>query len=211
MSKINVIWAKMSVLWQNSSFVQFSEQLHDYMKREHHYARCSRQTILGRMLLKSLFPGKDWCWLLAEIDYSSSGKPFLRNASLQFNISHADDIVALAYSEQTELGADVVRIDQPQEHARLFLHEREVNKKGSIGSLNSIWAKKEAMGKLIGEGWGIGFSGINTMEPVYYEGKRVFFSEAQLTDRYYCTVSTMNNWFPVNTNELTVNKIITWK
>jgi phosphopantetheinyl transferase len=168
-------------------------RLREYMIRKYDYKNCSEETIIGRLLLKYLFPLSTWNEMLDDIDYMPTGKPFFRSQAIQFNISHTDDIVVLAFAEDVNLGVDIVRVDRKNEYAHLFLHEEELNNSDNektLYYLNTTWAKKESMGKLVGEGWGIRFSKINSLQPLSYQDKQIYFSEIKLEKGYYCIICT---------------------
>lgn len=92
--------------------------------------------------------------------YGKNGKPYFRDYPFYFNISHSGDYVLCVISEE-EVGADIQKI-QPVDTAKLagrfFAKEecRMLEQCGSDGKRQSLffelWTKKEAFGKLTGQG-----------------------------------------------------------
>ncbi|MGN0403012.1 MAG: 4'-phosphopantetheinyl transferase family protein [Acetatifactor sp.] len=96
-----------------------------------------------------------------EYRYGVHGKPYLKEIPIQFSISHSGRFVLCAVSER-EIGADIQRMEDRTRVRRLaerffaedekqFLAgcEREEELKRRFYEL---WTKKEALGKLTGEG-----------------------------------------------------------
>lgn len=92
--------------------------------------------------------------------YGAHGKPFLHGTPLKFNLSHSDDMVVLALTIEKEIGIDIEKIDShfkndvakrlfsPEEYQQLLdLSERE-----RIPAFYRIWARKEAIIKVLGLG-----------------------------------------------------------
>lgn len=81
--------------------------------------------------------------ILPDVCYDA--KPYLINYDLYFNISHSNNVVVLAFSDELDMGVDI-------EHIREFslrLH----NKLGGNNKFEStsIWTKLEAYSKLDGK------------------------------------------------------------
>lgn len=106
--------------------------------------------------------------LLAELDeplpliyrYGERGKPYFEDIPLYFNLSHSGDYVLCAVSER-EVGADIQRF-QPVDAMKLakrFFPEPECEALSRCEGTQErqelffrLWARKEAYGKLTGEG-----------------------------------------------------------
>lgn len=93
-------------------------------------------------------------------DYGPMGKPYLRDMSLSFNLSHSGEYVLCALSER-EIGADIQRREghDMDRLARRFFHERERERLEQMETAGEreeyfyrLWTRKEAYGKLTGKG-----------------------------------------------------------
>jgi 4'-phosphopantetheinyl transferase len=96
-----------------------------------------------------------------RFQYSAFGKPWLAETHLQFNVSHASEIILLAFAIDLELGIDVekVRADlATEEIAERFFSAHEVAVLRSLPktlraeAFFNCWTQKEAFIKAIGEG-----------------------------------------------------------
>lgn len=98
--------------------------------------------------------------LLLEYTYGGNGKPYLKSHPYFFNISHSEETVLLAISE-SEIGADIQwrkpmrdfrmaeRFFTPEEQRKLREYK---SKTESHAFFYRLWTRKEAYGKLTGEG-----------------------------------------------------------
>jgi 4'-phosphopantetheinyl transferase len=98
------------------------------------------------------------------------GKPHVeglhRENPLRFSISHTKGLAACAVSSRAEIGLDVERIDRPAEQLPISLDcvspaELADLRRHEGGALSrrfaQYWTLKEAYGKAVGKGLGIGF------------------------------------------------------
>lgn len=92
--------------------------------------------------------------------YNHKGKPFLLGSSLYFNLSHSGEYVVCALSE-CEIGVDIQRqaeTDSMRLANRFYHpHERELlaaipTEEGRRDFFYRLWTRKEAYGKMTGEG-----------------------------------------------------------
>ena len=97
--------------------------------------------------------------LSLEYIYSERGKPYLKNVPFYFNLSHSGEFILCVISEQ-EVGADI-QWRKPQAQERLVerffsKEEKEMYTVMSEAERHAffyrMWARKEAYGKLTGEG-----------------------------------------------------------
>lgn len=116
-------------------------------------ARAILRTLLGNYLEHN--PSE------IKFSYAKNGKPFLENTSLQFNLSHSQDLALCAFTYQRELGIDV-------EYLRLMNDAEQIAKRFFSPSESSLfcslspeeqqlaffrcWTRKEAYIKAIGDG-----------------------------------------------------------
>lgn len=92
--------------------------------------------------------------------YSGNGKPYLQDYPLYFNLSHSGNYVVCAVSPR-EVGVDIQEYRQVdmERLARRFFSEEEqsiltacANEKEQCKLFYQLWTRKEAYGKLTGEG-----------------------------------------------------------
>jgi 4'-phosphopantetheinyl transferase len=101
--------------------------------------------------------------------YSPTGKPFISEATsggrtIQFNVSHCDDVALIGICEGAEIGVDIESIDQRievDEIAALMLAQNELAgisrytaRERRLGILRA-WTRKEAIVKAIGCGFSV--------------------------------------------------------
>jgi len=94
--------------------------------------------------------------------YGVHGKPYFEGREEQFSISHSGEYIFCAFSDQ-EVGADIQKWIAVEEEKLLerFFHEEEKKQWKSLeipeerrGFFFRSWARKEAYGKLLGNGVG---------------------------------------------------------
>ena len=92
--------------------------------------------------------------------YSENGKPYLQDYSLYFNLSHSGNYAVCAVSPR-EVGVDIQEQKQVnlERLAKRFFSEEEqsflkacANEKEQCKLFYQLWTRKEAYGKLTGEG-----------------------------------------------------------
>lgn len=126
-----------------------------------------------------------------EYTYSEKGKPFLKNYPYYFNLSHSGNYVFCVISEQ-EVGADI-QWEKPGTEERIvrrFFTEEEkktwekcVSQEEKLHWFYMMWARKEAYGKLTGDGISavIGRP-VNSGGTKAAEKKQVCFEDYELED-----------------------------
>ena len=96
-----------------------------------------------------------------EYEWTSFGKPFLKNKRLQFNLSHTDTMAVVAVTEDAEIGVDIENLNRKVEYddlAKRFFCEAEYQKlvqvypKRKTNAFFNCWTRKEAFIKAVGEG-----------------------------------------------------------
>ncbi|MCM1185714.1 MAG: 4'-phosphopantetheinyl transferase superfamily protein [Lachnoclostridium sp.] len=91
--------------------------------------------------------------------YGKRGKPYFRDIPLFFNLSHSGDYVICVVSEH-EVGVDIQKQKTVRERqiSNRFFHERErewlagLSEKERTEAFFRLWTRKEAYGKMTGEG-----------------------------------------------------------
>jgi 4'-phosphopantetheinyl transferase len=97
-----------------------------------------------------------------EFTYNSYGKPSIAWSSLQFNLSHSDQVVVYAFTRVGDIGIDIEKIkpiDNYLEIAKKFLHPQEhlaiasmTNNNDRLRGFYHCWSRKEAIIKAKGLG-----------------------------------------------------------
>lgn len=93
--------------------------------------------------------------------YGGNGKPYFAELPIYFNLSHSGDYVLCAVAD-VEVGADIQRMEDIdfERIASRFFSEKECEVLHQAGAEEAkhlfyqLWARKEAYGKLTGEGLG---------------------------------------------------------
>ena len=121
------------------------------------------------MLVKGSVPAADW-----RFGASANGKPYVRtpeSSIRSFNISYAEDLVAIAVSEEIEVGVDIeIKREIPQLNLPWHLFsadEQRLLKTTALAHFTPVflrlWTLKEAVAKRIGQGFATEFSEIDTL------------------------------------------------
>ena len=144
-----------------------------------------------------------------NIDYTPLEKPFFKNKKLQFNISHGNKMIAVAFSEAT-IGLDVEKITNFQNLLTSMYSKEEIKKyqdKLRIDEFNTkTWTAKESYTKLLGEGINIDFKTLvfdlekNTIK---YNG--VYITSYQIEDYYLSISSSTTN---IQIKEIKINDLL---
>lgn len=150
----------------------------DERQRAGHYRRAEdrRRYVAARGTLRCVLDGRPQD---LRFRYAPGGKPALirerPGAALDFNLSHAGDLVVLAVARSRRLGVDVERAGtevDTEEIARRFFSPDEVRSlRGLPGGLRQdgffrCWTRKEAYVKARGEGLQIALDSFDvTLDP----------------------------------------------
>ncbi|MCR4561908.1 MAG: 4'-phosphopantetheinyl transferase superfamily protein [Bacilli bacterium] len=88
---------------------------------------------------------------IGDYHLNERGKPV--SEKIKFNISHSDGLVALAISENEEIGLDVERINHPEkEFIDYVTNEEERDYIKSDKEFYEVWTNKESLLKCVGTG-----------------------------------------------------------
>ena len=146
-----------------SSFLKVLSPDENYRAQKFRFAKDNRNFIAARGILRSLL-GKYLKISPAEISfqYSKFGKPGIAdNNSLQFNISHSQNIALFAFAKKFNIGVDVEFVKtniEVKDIATKFFSANEImnllalpEQEQTLGFFN-CWTRKEAFIKAVGEG-----------------------------------------------------------
>ena len=90
--------------------------------------------------------GKDISAL--TVSYGQRGKPYFADSNVYFSISHAEEYVACAISDDCRVGLDIEKVHSVSERVRNKLLSGCEDGEKAIEE----WTKRESWGKLTGEG-----------------------------------------------------------
>jgi 4'-phosphopantetheinyl transferase len=114
--------------------------------------------LLGKLLLAHLLKQYGYSkQILRNLDYSEFNRPYIKQAKLDFNISHSGEFVVCALSDTQLIGIDIELIQQINlEDFSYILNSRDqvrINDSADkYFSFFQIWSAKEAMLKADGRG-----------------------------------------------------------
>ena len=119
-------------------------------------AESARESLAALVLLGR---AAEWMWIDTEeltLDRSQNGKPFFRDCSVAFSLTHSKGYIAAALSDEGEVGIDIEASDYSREKAqklaqRYFCDGEKEEFARAPEDFLRIWTKKEAYVKL----WGI--------------------------------------------------------
>jgi 4'-phosphopantetheinyl transferase len=146
-----------------SSFLKLLSPDEKNRAQKFRFAKDNRNFIIARGILRSLI-GKYLEINPAEISfqYSEFGKPGIAdNNTLQFNISHSQNMALFAFTTKFNVGVDVEFVNpdiEVKDIAAKFFSTNEImnllalpEKQQALGFFN-CWTRKEAFIKAVGEG-----------------------------------------------------------
>lgn len=114
-----------------------------------------------------------------DIFYNEYGKPYLKNNSIFFNISHSGDYIVCAVSDR-EIGVDIERITLKEMLIDRICTENEKKYPMTAENFTKIWVMKESYVKMLGTGVGYGLQNVDTT--------RLDNVDIYLKDNYYIAV-----------------------
>lgn len=158
-SEVHIWQAQLDLVQFDANLLSPDERARaDRFKFEQHRQRF----VAGRAVLRSLLARYlNTDPQILEFEYGTHGKPFLKNAKIQFNLAHAEDLALYAVTCDRAVGIDVERIRaiddlealvhrflQASEYEAIFKAEAEARLKLFF----RYWTCKEAFLKAIGAG-----------------------------------------------------------
>jgi 4'-phosphopantetheinyl transferase len=197
---VNIIYTKFITPLPNIIFEAYLQELPLIMQEKSgKYLRWQDKHayILGRLLLiKGLQQYGYDKTELSKIKYTDYGKPYLENG-LEFNISHTENLVALAINKKYVLGIDV-EIIKPIVFEN-FNEVMTVNEWQNINEAKNktetffkYWVAKESVIKADGKGLSIPLLDIKIEDKnkVKYNNKKWYIQALQLEENYKASLAT---------------------
>ena len=157
------------------------KSIHAYL-RDGDKARC----LVSGLLLRRI------CGIIedSQLIYGGNGKPYLKNSTMHFNISHSDDYVVLATSNR-EIGVDIEKITSFEDKVAfrcLTKQEREwMVHEGGNEAFFRLWTAKESVMKASGLGFSLPpetFSVLPMDESAHHIAGKTWFLDWILHDDY---------------------------
>lgn len=161
-------------------------------------------TLIGKLLVYlgySILKGERLNFEIYERD--KYNKPFLKDSSLNFNISHSGKTVVCAISQKrVKLGIDIEEIKKINinDFENIF-HPNEFNKirqTNDIEEFYKYWTRKEAFTKAIGEGIILPLGPIDTTKKIISKNKDNYYLESHLLDKLFCSLASTKNKSQIN-------------
>jgi 4'-phosphopantetheinyl transferase len=172
-------------------------------------------SLLGRILL---YKGAEeiYGYNLSEkeIKYTKYNKPYFEDNLIQFNISHSDEIVVCALSNQYEIGIDIEIIaDFELDSFRFQMTESEKYNIEQSHSLKDAffeyWTQKEAVIKAHGHGLTVPLKSFEILDhKTEINNEKFYLKEIKIDKKYKCHISLKTNIGEVYLKEEMIKKLI---
>lgn len=127
----------------------------------------------------------------------SNGKPY-STTGLEFNLSHSDNMIILAVSDN-KIGCDIQKFSEInfERMAKFVFHKNEVDllsfANNKADTFFKLWTKKEAFLKLIGTGFTRNATNIDLSQDKYTENSKEYYFFHWKADDYYISICTENS------------------
>ena len=187
----------------NDAFFADAEHMfsEEFVRKFSKYKRWqdAKSTILGRLLLayglKNLYQ--------VDIDtlkmsFSKDKKPFLENSSIQFNISHSNDVIVCAITSVGDIGVDVekisdINIQDFKEQFSRSEYEAIISSSNVLEQFYRFWTQKEAIVKANGSGLHIPLNSFEIKDKyTFISDQQYYLNEINLDFDYKCHLATQN-------------------
>lgn len=139
--------------------------------------------------------------------YTAHQKPFLPTKTLQFNLSHADELMLCALTHTQAVGIDIEKMREIDflSIAERFFNPAEITyltslpPKEQLAGFFKIWSAKEAVTKALGKGLSLTFASfsVNIAQKnsvLQLENETWFILQLDCNDHYQAAVAT--NYLP---------------
>lgn len=130
-----------------------------------------------------------------EFIYNEYGKPFLKNSNIQFNMSHSHNMVSYIVALNCKVGIDIELHENNlnvQALANLVLTSDEskclysTKSQDKLRLFYTLWTKKEALVKAIGQGLSYPINTIKVMESLIDKHILLTNRNNELRQKWYC-------------------------
>lgn len=178
----------------------------DLKKEVEKYVRWQDQhnTLIGKLLVYlaySILKGERLNFERYKRD--KYNKPFLKDSSFNFNISHSGKTVVCAISRNgIKLGIDIEEIKKIDINGfKNIFHPNEFNKitqTKDVEEFYKYWTRKEAFTKAIGKGIVLPLGPIDTTKKIISKNKDDYYIESHLLDKLFCSLVCNKNESQIN-------------
>lgn len=178
--------------------------------------------LVGKLLLLHVLK-RNIAWsgsTLPELSYNDNGKPYCREISGDFNISHSGDIVVCVYCPTGNIGVDIEQIqeiDLDDFKNILTPLEYDLLKKKSQTSFFRLWTQKEAIAKAEGKGFYLDPLNIDIgedMESPYFENiignNRWYITTTVQLQGYALSVASSVNKSQLSVEKVDIPNLVDW-
>lgn len=135
-----------------------------------------------------------------EFYQNTYGKPYLKENSVFFNISHSGKTWAIALSGNDEVGIDIESISNVKGYKDIvssYFHSEEItyinNSNDDKRAFFYLWTRKEALLKAIGKGIDEGLNKFCAIDQeVCFDTKRIYITSKKIDDVYLSVAQKIN-------------------
>jgi len=190
---------------------------HDFQKKIMRYKRWqdAQLSLLGRILL---YKGAEEIYGYnlneKEIKYTKYNKPYFEDNLIRFNISHSDEIVVCALSNQYEIGIDIEIIaDFELDNFRFQMTESEryniEQSQSSKDAFFEYWTQKEAVIKAHGHGLTVPLKSFEIFDhKTEINNEKFYLKEIKIDKKYKCHISLKTNIGKIYLKEEMIKNLI---
>lgn len=111
---------------------------------------------------------------LPELAYTSHGKPYVKDSSFAFNISHSGNLVVCACRTKGKIGIDIEQVQalNIEEYCAILSEEEQAYlSKKDQSEFFKVWTCKEAIIKADGRAFSLNLKKINTIKGFKFKSK----------------------------------------
>ncbi|MAF91905.1 MAG: hypothetical protein CL674_11605 [Bdellovibrionaceae bacterium] len=173
--------------------------------------------VLGRNLLKNFL--EKYCLQkikTLELEYSSNGKPYLKDQQVFFNLAHSGNYI-IVIASSNPCGVDLQReenLDRPEFLWERIAHEEELYQHIDVSPhfILKTWTQKEAVTKCYDHTDTGSFSSINLSNQketrsIAWHREHFFLKSIQFSDKddnYFCEIASIGKKFdhPIDLHEV---------
>lgn len=151
--------------------------------------------LYGKLLLKKSMLLFGYDYSLESIKTTEHGKPYFENSSFSFNISHSEEYVVCAISndEQINLGIDIEKVKPIKIDGFSAVFSPEEKKEiDSYNKFYTCWTRKEAIVKADGRGLTIPLNTINTLNlSTKLDNEKYYLSKVDINEEYIAHIASL--------------------
>ncbi|WP_435261631.1 4'-phosphopantetheinyl transferase family protein [Tenacibaculum sp. nBUS_03] len=151
--------------------------------------------LYGKLLLKKSMLQFGYDYSLESIKTTEHGKPYFENSSFSFNISHSEEYVVCAISndEKVNLGIDIEKVKPIKIDGFSAVFSPEEKKEiDSYNKFYTCWTRKEAIVKADGRGLTIPLNTINTLKlSTKLDNEKYYLSKVDINEGYIAHIASL--------------------